>query len=112
MLSKSEKKNIYNIISAIFIGNSNLDSLCGITMCIRVSPPKKKFCESWQVIGEVIIKWFYFYYFRFRQLFDWALLKTQNQISFTWSAVNLKNAAENYKKKIRGFFVWKIWKMM
>ena len=53
------------------------------------------FCESWQVKDEVIIKWFYLYYFRFCQLFDWALLKNQNQHFFTWSAVNLRNAAEN-----------------
>ena len=61
--------------------------------------PKKKniFCESWHMMGEVIIKWFYFYYFRSRQLFERALLKNQNQLFFAWSAVN---------KECR----WKLWK--
>ena len=69
--------------------------------------------EPVHMMGEVIIKWFYFYYFRFRQLFERALLKNQNQNLFKWGAVNLRNAAENYKKKIRGFFGWiKIWKIM
>ena len=34
-------------------------------------------------MGEIIIKWFYFYYFRFRQLFERALLKNQNQTKFS-----------------------------
>ena len=41
--------------------------------------PKKKFCDSGQLMGEVIIKGISFYYFRFRQLFERAMLKTQNQ---------------------------------
>ena len=56
-------------------------------------------------MGEVIIKWFYFYYFRFRQLFERALLKNQNQNLFTWGAANLRNADENYKKKSRIFWL-------
>ena len=48
-------------------------------MLIRVSPKKYKFCDSWQMMGEVITKLFYFYYFRFRQLFERAMFKNQNQ---------------------------------
>ena len=63
------------------------------------------FHEPVHMMGEVIIKWFYFYYFRFRQLFERALLKNQNQNLFTWGAVNLRNAAKNYKKKSRIFWL-------
>ena len=46
-------------------------------MYLRVS--QKKICDSGQMMGEVIIKWIYFYYIRFRQLFERAMLKNQNQ---------------------------------
>ena len=50
----------------------------------RVPPPqKKKFCDRLELMGEVIIKWFYFYYFRFRQLFERALLKNHNHKFFS-----------------------------
>ena len=60
------------------------------------------------------------YYFRFRQLFERAMLKNQNQkialcacADFFLGAQSIKNAAEDYKKKNRGFFGWvKIWKIM
>ena len=58
--------------------------------------PKKKICEWLELMGEVIIKWFYFYYFRYRQLFERTLLKNHG-------AQSTRNAAENYMKKIRGF---------
>ena len=52
----------------------------GGCLAIRVSPPpKKKFCDNEQMMGEVIIKWIYFYFFRFCQLFERAMLKNQNQ---------------------------------
>ena len=46
-------------------------------MITRVA--QKKICDGLELMGEVIIKYFYFYYFRFRQLFERALLKNQNQ---------------------------------
>ena len=57
--------------------------------------------------GEVIIKLFYFYYFRFRQHFERAMFKNQNQKKtlsacadfFSW-AQSMNNATENCKKKI------------
>ena len=48
-------------------------------MYISVSQKKWKFCDSGQMMGEVIIKLFYLYYFRIRQLFERAMLKNQNQ---------------------------------
>ena len=75
---------------------------------IRVSQNATFFHEPVHMMGEVIIKWFYFYYFRFRQLFERALLKNQNHFFFTWSAVNLRNAAENLflkKSRIFGNFI-------
>ena len=47
--------------------------------CTVGCPKKWKFCDSGQMMGEVTIKCFYFYYFRFRQLFKRAMLKNQNQ---------------------------------
>ena len=71
-----------------------------IVQCTLGCPKKTNiFCESWHMMGEVIIKWFYFYYFRFRQLFERALLKNQNQIFFAW-----RNAAGNYEKKTLRIF--------
>ena len=46
-------------------------------------------------MDKVIIKWFYFYYFRFRQLFERALLKNQNQLFFH-GAQSTRNAAKIY----------------
>ena len=91
-----------------------------ITICTLGCPKKYKFRDSGQTMGEIIIKWFYYYYFRFRQLFVRAMLKNQNQIihcahshiSF-FGAQSIRNAAENYKNKIRWIFGWvKIWKIM
>ena len=44
------------------------------------------------------------YYFRFRQLFKRVLLKNQNQFFFH-GAQSTRNAAENYKKKSRIFWL-------
>ena len=89
--------------------------------CVRCAlgcPKKWKFCDSGQMLGEVIIKWFYFYHFWFRQLFERAKQKnkTKNKLcacaDFLYGAQSIRNAAENYKKNC-GFFGWvKIWKMM
>ena len=49
------------------------------TIICTLGCPKKKFYDSGQMIGEVILKWFYLYYFRFRQLFERAMFKNQNQ---------------------------------
>ena len=46
---------------------------------------------------EVIIKWIYFYYFWFRQLFERALLKNQNQ--------NQNQPLKIIKKKSRIFWL-------
>ena len=54
------------------------------------------------MMGEVIIKWFYFYYLRFRQRFERAMLKPKLQILRCEHAqkqmgrIYYKNAAENY----------------
>ena len=70
-------------------------------MYIRVAP-KKKICESWQVMGEVIIKWFY--YFRFRHLFERALLKNQNQKLFSMER-SLQGMPLKIKNKSRIFWL-------
>ena len=57
------------------------------------------------MMGEVVIKWVYFYYFRFRQLFVREMLKPKLQILRCAHAqkqmgrIYYKNAAENYIKK-------------
>ena len=48
-------------------------------MYIRVAPKKLKFCDSGQMMDEVIIKWFYFYYFLFHLPYTPAMPKKQNQ---------------------------------
>ena len=85
---------------------------CNI-LYIRVSQKKWKFCDSGKMMGEVIIKWFYFYFFRFRQLLERAMLKPKLQILRCAHAqkqmgrIYYKNAAENYrKKKNEIFLVW------
>ena len=92
--------------------NFFLCPLCiSIYMYNRVSQKTKNFSESWHMMGEVIIKWFYFYYFRFRPLFERALLKTQITIialcacAKTVGRMKCKNAAENYKKKKSRIFL-------
>ena len=90
----TEVLSSYSVIQSVF---AEMSSWVWTLGC-----PKKKFCESWQVMGEVIIKWFYFYYFLFRQLFERAMLKNQNQFFFS-GAQSTRNAAENYKKKIADF---------
>ena len=42
-------------------------------------PKKWKFCDSGQMMEEVIIKWFYFHYFWFHQLYAPAMPQNQNQ---------------------------------
>ena len=49
----------------------------------RVAQKKKKICDRLELMDKVIIKCFYFYYLRFRQLFERALLKNQNQKIFS-----------------------------
>ena len=43
---------------------------------------KKKICDGLELMGEVIKNDFTFFYFRFRQLFEQALLKNQNKKNF------------------------------
>ena len=63
-------------------------------------------------MGEVIIKWFYFYYFRFCRLFERAMLKNQNQKIhcahaqiFSLRNNSIRNAAKNDFKKSRIFWL-------
>ena len=65
--------------------------------------PKKKFCDGLELMGEIIIKLFYFYYFRFRQLFERALLQNQNQILFSMER-SQQGMLLKIIKKNRGFF--------
>ena len=68
------------------------------------------------MMGEVIIKWFYFYYCWFHQPYAPAMNKNQNQkiccahaqIFFN-GAQSIRNAAESFP---RIFWFCKIWKMM
>ena len=60
---------------------------------IRVAPKNWKLCDSGQMMGEVIIKLFYSYYFWFHQPYAPAMPKIQNQKIrsahkqiFSWSA--------------------------
>ena len=87
----------------------------------RVAPKKWKFCDSGQMIGEVIMKWFYFYCFWFHQPYAPAMPKNQNQNAlcafaeffFGAQSILIRNTAETYDIFFRGFFGWiKIWKMM
>ena len=48
-------------------------------LCVHNRVSQKKICDSGQLMVEVIIKWIYVYYFRFRQLLERAMLKNQNQ---------------------------------
>ena len=74
-----------------------------LCICTLGCPKKNVFCESWHMMGEVIIKWFYFYYFRFRQLFERALLKNQNQHFFFQGAQSQGMPLKLLKKNFADF---------
>ena len=57
-------------------------------MYIRVAQKYWKFFDSGQMMDEVIIKWFYLYYFWFHQPYAPAMPKNHNQ--------KILNAAETY----------------
>ena len=67
----------------------------------RVAPKNWKFCDSGQIMGKVIIKWFYLYYFWFNQPYALAMPKNQNQkircahAQIFYGAQSIRNAAEN-----------------
>ena len=76
---------------------------------------------SVQIIGEVIMKWFHFYYFWFHQhLYVPVMPKNQNQkiycahAQFFFNGVQpIRNAAEIYNIFFINFFGWvNIWKIM
>ena len=67
-------------------------------------PKKLKFFDSRQLMGEVIIKWFYFYYFSFHQPYAPAMHKNPNQkmrcmhTFFLWSAGNKRFCVLKFSK--------------
>ena len=72
------------------------------SLCALGWPKKLKFCDSEQMMGEVIIKWFYFYYFWFHQPYAPAIPKNQNKKYilhmriFFHGAQSIRNADETY----------------
>ena len=65
----------------------------------------RKFCDSGQMMGEVIKKMILLLYFRFRQLFDRAKHKNYNQkircahahfFFLNYGEQSIRNAAKNY----------------
>ena len=70
-------------------------------MYMKVAEKNWKFYDSGQMMGELIIKWFDFYYFWFYQPYAPAMPKNQNQIitlcayaDFFNGAQSIRNAAE------------------
>ena len=89
------------------------------SLWIRVANKNWKFCDSGQIMGEVIIKCFSFTIFDFINPTIQRCPKTQTKntlcacADFSYRAQPIRNAAETYNVFFRGIFGWvKIWKMI
>ena len=85
----------------------------------RMSQIKSKFCDSGQMIGEVIIKWFYFLLFSISSTIRASnVQKPKPKNTLCACAIFFEGGNQwimplKIVKKKRGFFGWvKIWKIM